>query len=154
MDTPGRGEFGTTKSFRGILWGHEIFWEILWGHEIFWSVKTLEHILFPYYCTVLLLFLAHPFSLSKISISLQYRFSHLYWNLLLFGLSFEKKPILLSTLTLIRAKFHDFTISRFWDMASSWKKGDNFFSVFPIFEAFLAIFGIEMYETLNRTGWF
>ena len=112
------GEFGTTKTFRGILWGHEIFWEILWGHEIFWSVKTLRHILFLYYCTVLLLFFAYPFSLSKISISLQYRFSHLYWNLLLVGLSFEKKT---STLTLIWATFHDFSISRFWDMASSWK---------------------------------
>ena len=115
---------GAMKNFRPILW----------GHEIFWSVKTLGHILFHYYFTVLLLFLAYAFSLLKISFYLQYRFSHLHWNFLLFGLSFEKKPILLGTLTLIWAKIHDFTISRFW------KKGDTFFFSFSHFLGFFSYF--------------
>ena len=134
MDTPGLGDFGTKNFFWVILWGHEFFEKFCGVMNFFWVSKhwNIYYFLIIVRCCYFfshILFLCQKF---RFLCNIVFR----TFILLLFGLSFEKKPILLPTFRIIWAKFQDFTISRFWDMATSWKKGNNFFSVYPIFRPF------------------
>jgi len=140
--------FSGSWNFLGHFYGSWNFFGLIGGSwNFFWHFYGSSNFLGGNFICIMSCY-------RKLGKNLQDRFWHLYPNLLVYGLNSEKKPILMSTFRLIWAKFQDFIISRFWVMAASWKKGDSFFLVFHIFEAFLAIFGNEMYETLNRTGWF
>ena len=116
------GITGSLHYFHAVLYGVILlFWPVLWGH---------------------LLFLVENCNFFAIS------FFILITKFIVFWRNYWKETHIISTFWLIWAKNQHFTLSRFWLIATSWKEGDNFFLLFAIFEAFIAILAMKCMKHL------
>ena len=79
---------------------------------------------------------------------------HLQPNLLTFGLNAEYKPPINRRFKYKWNKFTYFLPKMFELWPFPEKRAIAFFRFFPFLRPFHSFFGSEMYETLNRTGWF
>ena len=79
---------------------------------------------------------------------------HLQPNLLTFGLNAEYEPPINRRFKYKWNKFTYFLPKMFELWPFPEKRAIAFFRFFPFLRPFHSFFGSEMYETLNRTGWF